>query len=164
MSRHINRLLKIDLTTQTTTCEKISQAYLKQYVGGSSLAARLFFDAKGYEIPPLAPQSPLFIMPGPMTGTTFPGTSRFVMCARSPLTNIWGEAASGGAFGAELKKAGLDGIQLIGKAEEPIVLCIDDGHISLQSARELWGRDTYQTIDTLLDKYPVLPAGLIPLF
>ncbi|MFC1878141.1 aldehyde ferredoxin oxidoreductase family protein, partial [Thermodesulfobacteriota bacterium] len=153
MSGYTNRLCKIDLTTQTTTYEETSREYLKHYVGGSSLAARLFFDAKGYEIPPLAPESPLFIMPGPMTGTTFPGTSRFVMCARSPLTNIWGESASGGAFGAVLKKAGLDGIQLTGKAEQPTVLCIDDGHISLESALELWGCDTYQTIDRLLEKH-----------
>ncbi len=146
--------MKVDLTTQTITYEKTSQEYLNQYVGGSSLAARLFFDARGYEIPPLAPESPLFIMPGPMTGTTFPGTSRFVMCARSPLTGIWGEAASGGAFGAELKKAGLDGIQLTGRAEQPTLLCIDDGYVSLESATDLWGNDTYQTIDALLEKYP----------
>ena len=154
MSENRNRLLKVDLTTQVITYAEIGHEHLTQHVGGSSLAARLFFDAKAYEIPPLAPQSPLFIMPGPMTGTTFPGTSRFVMCARSPLTHIWGESASGGAFGAELKKAGLDGIQLTGKAEEPVVLYIDDEHISLESARELWGKDTYQTIDTLLDTYP----------
>lgn len=154
MPGYTNRMLKVDLTTLTTIYEETSQEYLEPYIGGSSLAARLFFDAKAYEIPPLAPENPLFIMSGPMTGTTFPGTSRFVMCARSPLTSIWGESASGGTFGAELKKAGLDGIQLTGKSEKPIVLFIDDGHISFESARELWGRDTYQTIDTLLDKYP----------
>lgn len=122
---------------------------LVKYVGGSALAARLFLEAKGHEIESLAPESPLFIMTGPMTGTTFPGTSRFVMCARSPLTNIWGESASGGAFGAELKKSGLDGIAITGKAEKPVYLCIEDRMVSIKSARDLWGKDTYQTIDTL---------------
>ena len=150
----MNRLLKVDLTAQTTVYEVIDQAYLDRYVGGSALAARLFLDANGPCIPPLSPESPLYIMTGPMTGTTFPGTSRFVMCARSPLTGIWGESASGGAFGAELKKAGLDGILLTGKAAQPTALFIDDERITLESARDLWGCDTYQTIDALLGNHP----------
>jgi aldehyde:ferredoxin oxidoreductase len=51
MSEYRNRLLKVDLTTQVITYAEISRAYFNQYVGGSSLAARLFFDAKGYAVP-----------------------------------------------------------------------------------------------------------------
>lgn len=128
--------------------------WLKKYVGGSALAARLFFEAEGHNIPPLSLDSPLIIMTGPMTGTTFPGTSRFVMCARSPLTGIWGESASGGAFGAELKKAGFDGIVITGKAPFPVYLCIEDEGVRIESAQSLWGKDTYQTIDALLMAQP----------
>ena len=154
MTGYMNRLLHIDLTTRSVTTTEMNPVYLKQYVGGSALAARLFFEAGGFDIPPLSPQSPLIVMTGPMTGTTFPGTSRFVMAARSPLTGIWGEAASGGAFGAELKKAGLDGILVTGRAEQPTVICIDDERISLENARDLWGCDTYQTIDRLVENHP----------
>ena len=110
MFGHTGRLLEVDLSNQTTRVTSIDPTLMEQYVGGSALAARLFFDARGMDADPLSPENPLIVMAGPLTGTTFPGSSRFVMCARSPLTGIWGEAASGGFFGAELKKANLDGI------------------------------------------------------
>ena len=49
-------------------------------------------------------------MTGPVVGTQFPGTSRFAVCGKSPLTGIWGEGTCGGNFGPELKFAGIDGI------------------------------------------------------
>ncbi len=147
------RLAKVDLTNQITTVEHIDPALLEQFMGGSALAARLFFDAGGMDADPLSPENPLIVMAGPLTGTTFPGTSRFVMCARSPLTGIWGEAASGGFFGAELKKANLDGVVVTGRADKPMVISIQLNQISLEPIPELWGQDTFDTIDALQKKY-----------
>ncbi len=62
------------------------------------------------------------VMAGPMVASGFPGTSRFAVCAKSPLTGIWGEAACGGTFGPELKRAGYDGIVITGRAAEPVWL------------------------------------------
>jgi aldehyde:ferredoxin oxidoreductase len=154
MFGHTGRLLTVDLTARSTDVVEIDPELLDRYIGGSALAAYLFFDANGMAAAPLSPENPLIVMTGPLTGTTFPGTSRFVMCARSPLTGIWGEAASGGAFGAELKKAGLDGILVTGRAELPTVLYIDDARISIEDGSDLWGQDTYQTVDALQGKYP----------
>ncbi len=153
MFGHTGRLLKVDLTKKITIVEQIDPAMLKQFTGGSALAARLFYDARGMDADPLSPENPLIVMAGPLTGTTFPGTSRFVMCARSPLTGIWGEAASGGFFGAELKKANLDGIIITGRAEKPTVLYIDSDQIFVEEVPHLWGQDTFDTIDTLQKKY-----------
>jgi aldehyde:ferredoxin oxidoreductase len=75
------------------------------------------------------------------------------MCARSPLTGIWGESASGGFFGAELKKAGFDGIIFQGKCDNPSYLYIEDGHADLCGAADLWGLDTYETIDNLKNRH-----------
>jgi aldehyde:ferredoxin oxidoreductase len=153
MPGYHNRLLVIDLNVQQHDIQTIQPERFHKYIGGSSLAARLFLEARGTHIEPLAPNSPLLIMTGPLTGTTFPGSSRFVMCARSPLTHIWGESASGGAFGAELKKAGFDGMLITGRAENPVVILVDDGAVSIHRAEDLWGMDTYQTIDTLSQRY-----------
>jgi aldehyde:ferredoxin oxidoreductase len=131
----------------------VDPEYFKIYVGGSALAARLFLDAGGTEIAPMAPESPLFIMAGPLVGTNFPGSSRFVMCGRSPLTGIWGESASGGTFGADLKKSGLDGITLMGRADRPVYIFIEDGTVSIEKADDLWGKDTYDTIDALKQRH-----------
>ena len=149
MPGYFNRLLKIDLSQKRIEVKQLQADRFQKYIGGSSLAARLFLEAGGTRIEPLAPASPLFIMAGPLTGTTFPGSSRFIMAARSPLTHIWGESASGGAFGAELKKAGFDGILITGRAEKPVFVLIDNEAVSIEPADTLWGLDTYQTIDRL---------------
>ena len=106
-----NRFLEVDLDTGKTGIRRIDPGDLRAFVGGAGpWPPDFFFDTRGPEVDPLSPENPLLIMAGPMVGTTFPGTSRFVLCARSPLTGIWGESSAGGFFGADLKKAGLDGI------------------------------------------------------
>ena len=134
MTGNHNKLLKVDLGSGKIDTVDLDPEMVRTYVGGSSLAARLFLDADGYQCKPLQAESPLYIMTGPMVGTNFPGTSRFVFCARSPLTGIWGESASGGFWGAELKKAGFDGIIIEGKAESPSCILIDDSNISVANA------------------------------
>jgi aldehyde:ferredoxin oxidoreductase len=153
MTGIFNKFLAIDLSTEAIEEESVDPNYFKMYVGGSALAARFFLSEGGTEIAPMAPQSPLFIMTGPLVGTSFPGSSRFVMCCRSPLTGIWGEAASGGTFGADLKKAGLDGVTITGKADRPVYILIEDGKVSVEDAGDVWGKDTYETIDAFKEKY-----------
>lgn len=158
MSGSYNRLLVLDMPSGKSRIRRIDPNDLRTYVGGSSLGARLFFDTRGPETDPLSPENPLLIMAGPMTGTTFPGSSRFVMCGRSPLTGIWGESCSGGAFGADLKKAGLDGIILEGAAEKPSYVLIEDDRVAVLDGTELWGMDTFSTIDALQQKHPGTPS------
>jgi aldehyde:ferredoxin oxidoreductase len=153
MSGTFNKFFAIDLSTGSINEKSVDPEYFKIYVGGSALAARLFLEEGGTDIAPMAPESPLFIMAGPLVGTTFPGSSRFVMCARSPLTGIWGESASGGTFGADMKKSGLDGIAVKGKAGRPVYICINDDTVSIENADDLWGKDTYETIDALKEKH-----------
>ena len=149
MSDIYQKLLEVDLETGQLHSRTIDHALSRDYVGGSALAARMFFDICDPAVGPLDPANPLYVMTGPLVGTTFPGSSRFVVCSRSPLTGWWGESASGGTFGAELKKAGLDGIVIRGRAAKPAYLLIDNQKVSLEEAGSLWGLDTYATVDNL---------------
>jgi aldehyde:ferredoxin oxidoreductase len=149
MSGYCNRMLEIDLSSNLINVQELPESVLKKYVGGATLAAWLFLQKKGYEFEPLAPESPLYFFTGPLVGTAFPGSSRFVMCARSPLTGIWGESASGGGFGAHLKRAGYDGIYVTGRAAKPCYISILDDQVMIEDAGHLWGTDTYETIDLL---------------
>jgi aldehyde:ferredoxin oxidoreductase len=148
-----NRVLKMDLSSGKQDVIPIETDHGLKYMGGSTLAARLFADTAGPVSDPLSSGNPLLVMTGPMTGTDFPGSSRFVMCARSPLTGIWGESTSGGFFGAQLKKAGFDGIILSGKSERPVYLLVEPGRAELADARDIWGMDTYETIGTLKERH-----------
>ncbi len=153
MSGNHNRILQVDLSSATQDQISLENDCWRQYVGGSALAARLFADCGEPAADPLSPDNPLLVMAGPMVGTNFPGSSRFVMCARSPLTGIWGESASGGFWGAELKKAGFDGIILRGKCNHPSYLVIGDGRAQIADAADIWGLDTYETIGKLKQRH-----------
>lgn len=153
MSGVFGKMLEIDVTKKQVNEININPEYITDYIGGASLAARIFLDIAAPGIDSLSSENPLFIMSGPMVGTNFPGTSRFVMCAKSPQTNIWGESSSGGSFGAVLKKSGIDGLLIRGKAAKPITLFIENGKVSFNDAGELWGADTFETIDRLKEKF-----------
>ena len=121
---YAGRYLRVDLKEGRCSDFTINDSLLRQFIGGSALGAKLYFDGYPLTADPLAPESPVFVMTGPMVGSGFPGTSRFAVCAKSPLTGICGEAACGGTFGPDLKKAGYDGIVLTGRAEKPVSLFI----------------------------------------
>jgi aldehyde:ferredoxin oxidoreductase len=107
------------------------------------------------ELDPLSAEAPLLFMNGPLTGTTGPAVGRFVVCARSPATGLWGESNCGGFWGPELRKAGFDGLLLRGRAAEPVYLWINDDNIELRPAGHLWGKDTYQTQEAIAQELGV---------
>ncbi|PIV07356.1 MAG: aldehyde ferredoxin oxidoreductase [Syntrophobacterales bacterium CG03_land_8_20_14_0_80_58_14] len=146
---YAGRFLHVDLTNGRCSPFTVEDGRLRKFIGGSSLGAKFFLDGYPLDADPLAPESPLMVMTGPMVGSGFPGTSRFAVCAKSPLTGIWGESACGGTFGPELKKAGYDGIVITGRAEKPVVLSIVEGEAKLTEASGLWGKDVYETADLL---------------
>ena len=153
MGGNHNRFIAIDLAQGAVDIKSIAPEDFKTYVGGSALAAKMFLDNHGHQADPLSPGNYLYLMTGPLVGTSFPGSSRFTLAARSPLTGIWGESASGGAFGAELKKAGYDGVILTCRSDRPVYILVDDDKVTIEDAEDLWGQDTYHTVDALREKH-----------
>jgi aldehyde:ferredoxin oxidoreductase len=146
---YVGRHLQVNLMDGRCSDFTIEEELLRKFIGGSALGAKLFLDRYPLDVDPLSPESPFMVMTGPMVGSGFPGTSRFAVCAKSPLTRIWGESACGGTFGPELKKAGYDGIVITGRAAVPVVLTIVEGEARLSDASDLWGKDVYETTDLL---------------
>jgi aldehyde:ferredoxin oxidoreductase len=140
------RLAEIDLSSGTNKMTSVPDEDYRSYLGGSALGARLAFNEIGPEIDALSPEAPIFVMTGPLTGTGGPAVGRFVICAKSPATGLWGESHCGGFFGRELRAAGVDGVKITGKATEPSYIFIRNGEIMIRPATHLWGtHDTYQT-------------------
>ncbi len=162
---YAGRYLSVDLTAGRCSDFVVDDQLRRKFIGGSSLGAKLYLDGYPLGVDPLAPESPLMVMAGPMVGSGFPGTSRFAVCAKSPLTGIWGEAACGGTFGPELKRSGYDGMVITGRAAKPVWLSIAEGEAHLLDAAGLWGKDLYETTDLLKNGDPGLkvlaigPAG-----
>jgi aldehyde:ferredoxin oxidoreductase len=152
MAGYAGSLLQVRLDSGVIDHIGLAEETRKRFIGGGGLGAWLYLEGFRPELDPLSPENPLMILNGPLTGTGFPGTSRFSVCAKSPLTGIWGECSVGGTLGPALRKAGLDGIIFLGTSPKPVCLVIDDQRIELRDARELWGRDIYETTDGLNEK------------
>lgn len=145
-------ICSVDLTTRTIHRILIPPEWERDFLGGSSLAARMLYNDLVPELDPLSPQAPLLFLNGPLSGTSGPAVGRFSVCARSPHTGLWGESNCGGFWGVELRKTGFDGLLLTGRAEEPVYLWINDGKVEIRPAQQLWGLDTYQAQAAVLER------------
>jgi aldehyde:ferredoxin oxidoreductase len=149
MHGYLGKILRVDLSQGRLWDEALNEEHARKYVGGSGLAARYLYDMLDADTDPLGPENPLFFLTGPLVGTSMTSAGRYSVCARSPLTGIWGEANSGGFFGPELRYAGYDGVLITGAAEQPSWLSIVDGQAVLHASGDLWGSDIYATQTSL---------------
>jgi aldehyde:ferredoxin oxidoreductase len=150
---YAGRVLFVDLTTGNTRTEKLSEETAKKYIGGIGLGMKLWLTHSKAGVEPLSAENPLVLALGPVSGTMFPtGGNGHAFISKSPATNGVGEAVSHGTFGAELKRAGYDAVVLIGKAEKPVYLWIDDDSVQLLDASQVWGKSPSETEDAIKDE------------
>ncbi|TAK34167.1 MAG: aldehyde ferredoxin oxidoreductase [Chloroflexota bacterium] len=135
-------ILEIDLSQSETRRRYFSEDLTKSFIGGAGLATRILWDETTADTEPFSPENPLIFMVGPLTGTAVPSSSRYIVAGISPLTNILGQAHSGGAWADELRHSGLEGLVIRGKAAKPVYLWIHDGDAEIRDASHVWGRDT----------------------
>lgn len=149
MNGYTGKLLIVDLTSGDIHSQEQQPRYVEHYLGGSGLAARYLYDWLEPSTDPLGPENPLIFLTGPLDGTGAPSSGRFVVCARSPQTGLWGEANAGNFFGPELKFAGYDGILIRGRANAPVYLHITPDRAELREAAPLSGLTTFETGDAI---------------
>lgn len=139
-------LLSINLSNGETNTKEVSTSAMRTWLGGSSLGAHILYPWLKEELDPLSPEAPLLFLTGPLTGTMGTAVGRYVICAKSPATNLWSESHIGGFWGPELRASGYDGLLITGRASAPVYIWIHDGEVEIRSAEHLWGScDTYET-------------------
>lgn len=146
---YTGNVLHIDLTHLRADVQALDERWAEQWIGGSGLGAKYLYEMTNERTDPLGPDNPLIFMAGPFTGTSVPLSGRHAVISRSPLTGIFGESDVGGTWGANLKRAGFDGVIVTGRSPEPVYLWIQDGRWEIRKASHLWGKDTYE-IDPIL--------------
>ncbi|MDQ1255479.1 MAG: aldehyde:ferredoxin oxidoreductase, partial [Candidatus Hydrogenedentes bacterium] len=105
------------------------------------------------------PEMPLLFMTGPLVGTGSPTSGRMCILSRSPLTGTVGDASVGGQLGTQIKRAGLDGIVVTGRSEDPVGIEIVDGKVSFHDAAPCAGMTASALYDRLKDKGAVALTG-----
>jgi aldehyde:ferredoxin oxidoreductase len=150
---YMGKILWVNLSTGKITVEKPKAKLYKDYIGGYGIGARILYDHMKPGADPLGPDNILGLITGPFTGTPIPAGARYAAVAKSPLTGGWGDANSGGFFGPYLKFSGYDGVFFTGISPKPVYLLIDEGKAELKDAGHLWGKDAYETEETLEAQY-----------
>jgi len=136
------KILRVNLSNESITIEKPDEKFYRRYLGGEGFVAYYLLKEVKPGIDPLAPENKLIFAAGPLTGAPIPGCGRNSVGGKSPLTGGFGESEVGGAWGAELKRAGFDAIIIEGKAANPVYLWVYDDEAEIRSAKHLWGKET----------------------
>ena len=110
------RILRIDLTQGTSWVEDMPAYLMNYYIGGRGMGVRILFDEIDPRIDALSPANKLIFATGPLTGSGAPAASRFIVSAKSPLSNCVSSPCCGGYFGANLKYSGYDLLIFEGKS------------------------------------------------
>jgi aldehyde:ferredoxin oxidoreductase len=146
---YMGKIFWVDLTHNEIREEFPAESLYRNYIGGFGLGAKLIFDRQKKGVEALGPDNTLGFLTGTFSGTQALGASRYVVAGKSPLTGTWGDANSGGYFGPALKFAGCDAVFFTGIAARPVYLLINSGKAEIRDAGELWGKDCYETEDSL---------------
>ena len=155
------KILRINLTNQNVQEEAIPEDVQKKYLGGKGLAAYLMLNYMPAEVDPLSPENQLIFATGLATDTPVPASGRHGVFAKSPLTGFFGESYTGGFTAAAIKKTGYDAIMIEGASEKPLYLHISDQGVKFEDAADLWGKESYETEDALLEKVNVKGAQAV---
>ncbi|MBW1981047.1 MAG: aldehyde ferredoxin oxidoreductase family protein [Deltaproteobacteria bacterium] len=149
MKGYMHKIAYVDLGAPSVKVVQPAEETLREFIGGSGLAAKMLWDEKAYRVQPLAGGNPLIFMTGPFANTPALTSGRHAVVARSPLTGIFAESDAGGTWGASLKRAGFDGMVIVGESDRPVYLWVYDGRVEIRDAAHVWGKDTFATDEAL---------------
>jgi len=142
--------LHVDLTSGRVKTETFDEDFAKAYIGGTGFGIKVLMDNHEPGIDAFDPGNPLIYAVGAVSSTMVPcTTSKFGVFAKSPASNMLGEAYSTGRWGAELRLAGYDIIVIKGKSPKPVYLWIDDESVQTMDASHIWGKTTWDAEDII---------------
>jgi aldehyde:ferredoxin oxidoreductase len=123
---YMNKILNVDVSTKTAVISDLDPKVRDYFLGGRSLGLYLLHKATTAQTKATDPENPLILANGPLGGIPqFPGTAKAMAIALSPLTGIPGVSNFGGYFGAYLKYAGFDALQITGKSNSKVMIVIN---------------------------------------
>jgi len=149
----MGKILQVNLSNARIT-RFPTQPYAERFLGGRGIGMRLYWEAVKPETQAFEPDNRLIFMTGPLVGTGAQGATQLSVVGKSPMTYPEGYCygSLGGHVGAELKKAGFDGIVIDGRSDKPVYLWIHDGEAELRDASALWGQNAFHSGE-MLQKY-----------
>jgi aldehyde:ferredoxin oxidoreductase len=149
MKGFYNQILWVDVAERTSRVERLADALLEACLGGKGLASHLLLKHNPPGVEPLDPENHLIFALGPLSGSPVWGSCRHGVFTKSPQTGGYSESYSGGTAAEYMARAGFDAVILRGASREPVWIEISGGGALFHEARDLWGRDTFETEDAV---------------
>jgi len=146
---YAGKVLRVNLTDEHISEEVLDEATLRKWVGGVGFGARYLYD----EVPPGVewndPENRLIVASGPLGGTKVGGSGTISISAKGCLTNGATSTQANGFMGAYMKFSGYDAVVFHGMAKRWVYLYMHDGKAELRDARQLIGKNTWETEDEI---------------
>src|SRR5215212_6378528 len=101
-SGYNGKILHLDLTAGKWDVETPSEAFYRQYGGGSALGMYYILRDMPAHVDAFDPANILTLSLSVLTGAPVSGQSRMMANAKSPLTDAIGDSQAGGYFPAEM--------------------------------------------------------------
>ena len=147
------KILKVDLSEEKSAVKTIDERYIRKYLGGQGFTVELVYHDMPQGTDALAPDNVIAMAPGLFAGFPVPTGGKTAFAAKSPQTGTLVESIMGGVIGAELRHAGYDALKIVGRAEKPSYLYIEDDRVEVEDAADLWGKSTREVPDLLKKKH-----------
>jgi aldehyde:ferredoxin oxidoreductase len=150
----MGNLLRVNLSSRSSSVEEIDSADIRLFLGGRGLGALWYWREIGPQVDPLSPENKLGFFTGPMTGTPLISTTKMQLATKGLETGRYLCSNSSGFFGPRLREAGYDALVLEGVSDTWITVVIENDTVQFLEAEELIGLPPMQAREKLLDQLP----------
>ncbi len=147
------KILRVNLSNGNIQSQSLDDAIAQRFLGGRGYGAKTLYDENPTGVDPFEPDNRLILFTSPLMGTSAPLSVKCSVITKSPLSQTILMSFSGGHFGPELKLTGYDGIVVVGRAECPVYLQINNEEVEIKDAGFVWGKDTFETQDRLKEAF-----------
>ncbi len=161
MQGFFGRYLMVNVGARRWEVVPLDRERLRRTLGGKGLATQLLLEKNPAGVDPLSAGNHLIFALGPASDTAIYGSCRHGIFSKSPLTGLYGESYSGGSVAIPMSRAGFDAIVITGASSTPVWLEISDSRVQFHDAADLWGKDTFQAEDAVLERCGVDGAGAV---
>ena len=146
------KVLRVNLSNKSFIVEDVGENVWKKYVGGSGYGAKVLLEETPPKVDPFSEKNKIIFAVGLWQAAKAPGSGKWSVTTKSPLTGTFMDSSGGGNFAMAIKKTGYDAIIIEGKSNSPVILRIEDGKVKIEDASSLWGKDTAETFLELKKK------------
>ena len=142
-------ILEINLSSRKINKIPLDEKMARDFLGGVGISTKLLYERIDPAVDPYAPGNVWILGSGALGGTLAPTSGRTEVVSKSPMSGKIGWANTGWSVASMLKWAGYDQLVVTGTSDTPVYIWIENDEVEIRDASHLWGKDTYETTETL---------------